>query len=495
MRESGMLLPVASLPSKYGIGTFSKEAYAFVDMLVQAGQSYWQVLPLGPTGYGDSPYQSFSTFAGNPYFIDLDQLMKEGLLSKEACESLEAEENEEGIDYERIWKTRYQILKKAYLKKNLKDDQGYHNFCAENAPWLEDYSLYMAIKEQQEGKPWIEWEEDIRLRQKTAVSHYKDLLRQEIEFHNYLQYEFQKQWKQLKAYANKKGIRMIGDIPIYVAFDSADTWSNPQLFQLDKDHLPTAVAGCPPDAFSDTGQLWGNPLYRWDQMKKDGYTWWMNRIAHCMQLYDKVRIDHFRGFESYYCIPYGEETAVNGTWEPGPGLEFFQTAEARFGRLPIIAEDLGYLTDAVKKLLKESGYPGMKVLQFAYDSEDSSYLPHNHIKNCILYTGTHDNETTLGWLLSREKNELQYLEDYMEVKTDKREQLLWKVIIQALSSVADICIIPVQDYLGLDNKARINTPSTLGSNWCWRMPKDAFPEELISIIKKKMFLYGRYKKD
>ena len=362
MRRSGMLLPVASLPSKYGIGTFSKEAYDFIDMLHDAGQSLWQILPLGPTGYGDSPYQSFSTFAGNPYFIDLDELVKEGILSQEECNSYDWGNNEEYINYEKIYSSRFKILYKAYKRNDIGNNKKFNAFCHKNRWWLDDYALYMSIKNFYDGKSWIEWDKDIRERNEDSLLNYENKLREEVEFYKYLQYLFYQQWHKLKAYANKKGISIIGDIPIYVSLDSADTWANPELFQLNKECLPKAVAGCPPDSFCETGQLWGNPLYDWEYHKFTDYKWWIQRIESSFDLYDIVRIDHFRGFDEYYSIPYGDKTAINGTWEKGPGMELFKYVKDALGEVDIIAEDLGFLTDSVKKLLDDTGYPGMKIL-------------------------------------------------------------------------------------------------------------------------------------
>ena len=417
MRRSGMLLPVASLPSKYGIGTFSKEAYDFVDMLHSAGQSLWEILPLGPTGYGDSPYQSFSTFAGNPYFIDLDQLVGEGLLTEEECNSYDWGNKSNYIDYEKIYLSRFKILRKAYKRSNIGDSKKFNAYCKKNSWWLDDYALYMSIKDSYEGKPWIEWDEEIRERKEDALLSYKRDLEEEIEFYKYLQYLFSQQWHKLKAYANKKGISIIGDIPIYVSLDSSDTWANPELFQLDKECLPTAVAGCPPDSFCETGQLWGNPLYDWEYHQFTDYEWWIKRIKYSFDLYDIVRIDHFRGFDEYYSIPYGDKTAVNGTWEKGPGIELFKYLRQELGEVDIIAEDLGFLTESVKQLLKDTGYPGMKILQFGFDPrEDSDYLPHNYDRNCVVYTGTHDNNTIRGWYKEISREDKKMSVNYMNNK-------------------------------------------------------------------------------
>lgn len=492
MRRNGMLLPIASLPSPYGIGGFSKEAYEFIDLLEETGQKLWQILPLGPTSYGDSPYQSFSTFAGNPYFIDLDTLAEKGWLTKEACEASDYGDNESYIDYGRIYNSRFVLLKQAFLNSDVLSDEKFTEFCKANQHWLPDYALYMALKNQNDGKSWIEWEEEIRLRKPEAVEYYKKELEEECNFYEFLQYEFHEQWTKVKEYAHEKGIQIVGDVPIYVAFDSADTWANPELFQLDEKNLPLGVAGCPPDAFSATGQLWGNPLYNWAYHKKTGYDWWLKRIAYCFDLYDIVRIDHFRGFDEYYSIPYGDETAVNGHWEKGPGMDLFNTVKEKLGELDIIAEDLGFLTESVFQLLKDSGYPGMKVLQFAFDpSEDSDYLTYKYQRNCVVYTGTHDNDTTAGWFEKLSDGDKEVALRYMNSFYTPKEEQHWDLIALAMRSTADTCIIPVQDFLGLGSEARINMPSTLGDNWKWRMTKGAFSEELKEKIRRMTKLYGR----
>ncbi len=492
MRRNGMLLPIASLPSPYGIGGFSKEAYEFIDLLEETGQKLWQILPLGPTSYGDSPYQSFSTFAGNPYFIDLDTLVEKGWLTKEACEASDYGDNESYIDYGRIYNSRFVLLKQAFLNSDVLSDEKFTEFCKANQHWLPDYALYMALKNQNDGKSWIEWEEEIRLRKPEAVEYYKKELEEECNFYEFLQYEFHEQWTKVKEYAHEKGIQIVGDVPIYVAFDSADTWANPELFQLDEKNLPLGVAGCPPDAFSATGQLWGNPLYNWAYHKKTGYDWWLKRIAYCFDLYDIVRIDHFRGFDEYYSIPYGDETAVNGHWEKGPGMDLFNTVKEKLGELDIIAEDLGFLTESVFQLLKDSGYPGMKVLQFAFDpSEDSDYLTYKYQRNCVVYTGTHDNDTTAGWFEKLSDGDREVALRYMNSFYTPKEEQHWDLIALAMRSTADTCIIPVQDFLGLGSEARINMPSTLGDNWKWRMTKGAFSEELKEKIRRMTKLYGR----
>ncbi|MBD5480446.1 MAG: 4-alpha-glucanotransferase [Lachnospiraceae bacterium] len=484
-RASGILLPVASLPSKYGIGCFSKEAYAFIDKLVEAGQSYWQILPLSPTSYGDSPYQSFSSFAGNPYFIDPDALVEEGVLTEEECESFDFGSNPVQIDYEKQYRQRFLLLRLAYERSNIAQNPDFIRFMEQNADWLEDYALFMAVKQRFGGAAWSEWAEDIKKRWSFALDYYRRECYFDIEFYKYLQFVFQKQWSRLKRYANEKGIRIIGDIPIYVAFDSSDAWAHPEMFQFDGEYCPTAVAGCPPDAFAETGQLWGNPLYRWEYHRQTGYQWWCRRMEHCFSLYDVVRIDHFRGFDEYYSIPWGDETAEHGHWEKGPGMELFWALRARLGEQEIIAEDLGFLTESVMRLLEESGYPGMKVLEFAFDPrEKSDYLPHSYHKNCVVYTGTHDNETLVQWYKGLDDESRAFAEEYMDNAATPDKEKYWDFVRMAMLSVADTCVIPVQDYLGLDKEARINKPSTLGGNWLWRMTEGMLTEEVIEKIRR-----------
>ena len=492
MRASGILMPVFSLPSRYGIGSFSKSAYQFVDMLKKAGQKYWQILPLCPTSYGDSPYQSFSTYAGNPYFIDLDQLIEEKLLTRKECQACDFGDDPQDIDYGKLYENRFKLLRKAYERANVGEDQEFEAYRRENAWWLDDYALFMAVKDRFDGVALNEWAEDIRLRWSNAMDYYRRELYYEIEFYSYLQFVFMKQWKKLKNYANINGIEIIGDIPIYVAFDSADAWANPELFQFDSENLPTAVAGCPPDGFSADGQLWGNPLYRWDYHRETGFDWWIRRIAYCSELYDVVRIDHFRGFDEYYSIPYGDTTARNGHWEKGPGIALFEAAKNRLGELNIIAEDLGYITDSVKKLVADSGFPGMKVLEFAFDSrEKSDYLPYTYEKNSVVYTGTHDNETIAGWYAGLDKSDLKMCTDYMNIDRIPGKEYHWDFIRLAMLSVSDLCVIPIQDYLGLDNCARINHPSTLGTNWRWRLAKGQLSASLLKEIREMTRISGR----
>ncbi|MFV0362068.1 MAG: 4-alpha-glucanotransferase [Suipraeoptans sp.] len=492
MRSSGILLPVASLPSKYGIGCFSKEAYKFVDELKKAGQKYWQILPLGPTGYGDSPYQSFSTNAGNTYFIDLEQLIKEGLLTQDECDETDFGDDEGVVDYGIIYKNRIKLLRKAYNRSNCDTNEEYLEFMDEEKHWLPDYALYSAVKRYMNDRSWLEWDDDIRLRKEEALAKYKELLKDDIKFYQYIQFLFHQQWLGLKSYANCKEIEIIGDIPIYVAMDSVDAWANPELFLFDEDVKPIAQAGVPPDGFSETGQLWGNPLYDWEYHKKTGYKWWIKRIEHQRKLYDVIRIDHFRGLDEYYSIPIEDVTAENGKWIKGPGLELFEVLEEALGELKIIAEDLGYLTPSVRKLLKDTNYPGMKVLQFAFDSrEESDYLPHTYQKRCVVYTGTHDNNTLRGWFKTMSREDRAYALRYIGVKELKDDEIAKAFIRMAMSSVADLCVIPIQDYLNLSDEARINTPATIGNNWIWRMKSDAIDDILLQEIRSITKLYGR----
>ncbi|MDD3278413.1 MAG: 4-alpha-glucanotransferase [Lachnospiraceae bacterium] len=490
MRTSGVLLPIASLPSKYGIGSFSKEAFEFVDQLERGGQSRWQILPLGPTGYGDSPYQSFSTYAGNPYYIDLETLTEEKLLTREECEECDFGSNPGYVDYEKVYNARFKILKKAFLR--FQQDEGYREFVRENFFWLEDYSLYMAIKNELDGISWSEWPEVLKKREAGALQEKQEALKEEVDFFKFQQYEFSRQWKKLKSYANQKGIQIIGDIPIYVAFDSADTWANPELFQFDQDGKPVGVAGCPPDAFSATGQLWGNPLYDWPYHKKTGYDWWLKRLGYCFLLYDVVRVDHFRGFDEYYAIPYGDKTAEKGRWEKGPGIELFRLLKEKLGDLPIIAEDLGYLTESVLKLVADTGYPGMKVLQFAFEQNPQNvYLPHNYQNNCVVYTGTHDNTTILDWLKDMTEDDYAFTQRYLNNSCTCHEELPWDFIRLAMASTADTAITPIQEYLCLDGSARINHPSTLGDNWKWRLLPGQLTDGILSRMRELTELYGR----
>ena len=477
-RGAGILLSITSLPSKYGIGCFSKSAYDFVDWLKAAGQTYWQILPLGPTSYGDSPYQSFSTYAGNPYFISLEALIEEGVLTEEECGAADLGEMEGTIDYKKLYENRYPLLRRAYERSDISNNPAYNRFVQENGWWLSDYALFMAVKERFGGAPWTEWAQDIRLRWDYAMDFYRRELYFDIEFQQYLQFTFYKQWRALKEYANRQGVRIIGDIPIYVAMDSADAWAHPELFQLDGDNVPTAVAGCPPDGFSAVGQLWGNPLYRWEYHRQTGYDWWMKRLAHCFSLYDVVRIDHFRGFDEYYSIPRGAKTAIDGHWEKGPGMDLFRRMREVLGEKEVIAEDLGYVTDSVRQLVRDSG--------FAND-----YLPHNYTENCVAYTGTHDNETIRGWFESITEEERRLARAYICDRYTPRQYLHTSFISLIMASRASLCVIPMQDYMGYDNTCRMNQPSTVGINWKWRLKEGELTEELKREIRGIARRYGR----
>ena len=494
MRSTGVLLPIASLPTKYGIGGFSKEAYDFVDWLKASGVDYWQILPLGPTGYGDSPYQSISTFAGNPYFIDLETLIKEGLLTEEECKEADCGKNPKYVDYGAIYNTRLKLLKKAYKRSKHQELPEYIEFCKKNAYWLDDYALFVTIKNSRNGECWTSWDKDIKTRQPSALKKYREEFAEEINFYRFNQFKFSTQWAKLKTYANENGIKIIGDIPIYVAFDSADAWANTELFEFDKNCNPKSVAGCPPDAFCATGQLWGNPLYRWKVHKESGFKWWVSRISHCYELYDVVRVDHFRGFDEYYSIPAKAETAQNGTWKKGPGIELFDTIKKKLGNRDIIAEDLGFLTDSVIKLLKKSGFPGMKVLQFAFDPHTPSiYLPHNHVENCVVYTGTHDNDTTRGWYKNLNDEEKRYIGEYLGCAHVKEDEIAWVFIRAALRSPAKLAVIPMQDILNHGSEARLNAPSTFGENWKWRMVKGETTKELSEKLARCNWMYERHR--
>lgn len=489
MRTSGILMHITSLPGPYGVGTMGKQAYAFVDFLKEAGQSVWQILPLTPTGYGDSPYQSCSTYAGNHYLIDLPTLVEEGLLKNEELENILWCSREEKADFGLLYRSRLKVLRLAHGR--FVPGEEYTRFCRENESWLPEFALFMALKDHFGGKPWYDWDALLKLRETEALNRAKDLLKEDIDFYCFVQYLFDVQWRALRSYAKENGIRIVGDVPIYVPLDSADVWSSPELFQLDENRNPTAVAGCPPDAFSADGQLWGNPLYRWDVHKAENYAWWIRRLAAAGERYDVVRMDHFRGFEAYWSVPYGDKTAKNGAWIQGPGLDFLNAVKAALPNLDMIAEDLGYLTQEVLDLRDASGYPGMKVLQFAFDSrEPSNYLPHTYERNTVCYTGTHDNMTTRQWLETGTADMLKYASDYMRLTEE--EGMAWGVIRTAMSSVSDLCVIPMQDYLNLGGEARMNFPGTLSdSNWTWRAKDGMITRPLAKKIREMTGLYDR----
>lgn len=498
-RCAGILMPITSLPSPYGIGSLGKDAYDFADFLKAAGQKIWQILPVGPTSYGDSPYQSFSTYAGNPYMIDLDTLVKEGLLNRDELKDRDWGSNPETVDYEKIYNARFDVLYSAFTQFSKvageKELAAFEAFIKENTDWLSNYALYMAIKKGFNMRSWLEWpDEDIRMRKPKAVEQYKEKYAYEIRFWMFVQFKFFEQWTKFKNYVNSLGILILGDIPIYVAMDSADTWANPEVFWLDKDRYPVCVAGCPPDYFSATGQLWGNPLYDWSYLRKTKYDWWFKRIAGISKLFDITRIDHFRGFDSYYAIPYPAENAVNGKWLEGPGIKFFELMKKKLGDIPIVAEDLGFLTDSVFKLLKDSGYPGMKVLEFAFDStEENDYLPHNYTRNSVVYSGTHDNDTIMGWFASAQQKDVKFAVNYCNLSEE--EGYHWGIIRTAYQSVSNYAIIQMQDVLGLGSEARMNIPSTLGGNWVWRIRRGALTKEVAYRLRKLSKTYGRLEDD
>ncbi len=495
MRTAGILLPVFSLPGEYGIGSFSKKAYEFVDFLKESGHHIWQILPLGATGYGDSPYQTFGTFAGNPYFISLERLIEQKLLTRKECGRFNFGKDSTTIDYSLLYKNRFKALRKAFSRSSHQNTPEYRKFEEDNESWLNDYALFMALKEEFNGKSYTEWPEDIRIRKKEAMDSCTEKLSEEIDFQKYLQYEFCNQWYDLKQYANKAGIRIIGDLPIYVSPDSADVWASPELFELDSSGVPTAVAGCPPDKFTEDGQLWGNPLYRWSYHAETGYSWWISRVRKCRELYDIIRIDHFRGFDQFYSIPYGDKNARGGEWLDGPGYDLFSAIRKSLGKIDVIAEDLGFITPSVRRLVKRTGFPNMKVLEFAFDPKDATgsndYLPHNYGTNCVVYTGTHDNETLMGWLKGLSPAGRRRIYEYLDLKNRKADAVCSALIRTAYASVADYCIIPLQDHLGLGNQARINTPSTLGGNWTWRLTEDELTGELAEKLLRLVNLYGR----
>ena len=483
---------LSSLPAPYGIGTMGQCAKDFVDFLKKAGQSYWQILPVCPTSYGDSPYQSFSTFAGNPYFIDLDMLKDDGLLELSEYKDIDWESVPHKVNYGALYEKRYPLLKIAYERFAKKGDKAFDAFCEEQSFWLNDYSVFMTIKGLNDGVSWIQWPEALKRREKEAMDAVIANNKEEIEFWKFLQYYFFKQWKELRAYANENGVSIIGDLPIYVALDSSDVWANPQMFQLDENLEPTFVAGCPPDGFSATGQLWGNPLFRWDKMEDDNFSWWIKRITYACSTYNVLRLDHFRGFEAYYAIPYGDEDASGGHWEQGPGIKLFEALEASAGRQNIIAEDLGFLTEPVKELLAKSGFPGMKVLELAFDSRDENsveYLPHNITSNYVAYVGTHDNDTIQGWFTTASPDDVRYAQEYLSMPSLMQGH--WHMMKALWSTVADLTIVQAQDLFGLGSESRMNIPSTLGRNWCWRAVEGSFDDALAMRLMHFMELYKR----
>ena len=479
-RGAGILMHISSIPSPYGIGSFGKNAYEFVDRLVAARQKYWQVLPLGTTSYGDSPYASFSAFAGNPYFIDLDTLIEEGLITKEYVDSFRWNIEEQYVDYGLIYNSRFIVLKEAYKNSNHKALKEYKEFVKENDFWIDDYCLYCVCKNDAESTSWQDWEEDIRFRKQEALDKKIEEFSDELDFYRFLQFKFFEQWFKLKEYANEKGIEIIGDIPIYVAMDSADVWSHPEIFQLDENLEAKKVAGVPPDAFSDLGQRWGNPLYDWKKLEKDDFSWWRKRMEHSAKLYDIVRIDHFIGMTKYYTIPAEDEDARNGKWEKGPGMKLIKAISEATGDKKIIAEDLG-----VK-------IPGMKVLEFAFDGDrKNEHLPYFWTQNTVAYGGTHDNDTLMGYFTGLQYWELGYIREFLECRHGSIEDIVDKLFTCAYASVANVVIFQMQDVLKVGNIGRMNLPSSMGTNWRWRMTKNQFGDKEVERLRYLTDIYGR----
>lgn len=490
-RSAGILCPIFSLPSKYGIGTLGRSAYDFIDFLKKTNQSVWQILPIGCTSYGDSPYQSFSAYAGNPYFIDLDILCEQGYLSADEYQDINWGFDERKIDYGCLYGHRFDVLRKASDRLFEKNKERFEQFCRFESSWLDDFALFMALKTERNGDSFLNWDKEYRVYSDLDLEYVMDAFQEEIRFWKSTQYFFFDQYHALKRYANENGISIIGDIPIYVALDSVEVWSHPENFQVDENGCPIEVAGCPPDGFSEDGQLWGNPLFDWQYMKENRYDWWIDRIRHQLRFVDILRIDHFRGFESYYAIPFGETTAKNGIWKKGPGIDLFHAIHDRLGDISIIAEDLGYLTQEVVDLVHETGYPGMKVLQFAFDTRDtgSGYCPHCYINNSVAYTGTHDNDTVLGWVNGCCEDDFKLAKEYMRLT--QAEGYNWGMIKTCLGSVSDLAIIPLADYLDQGSEGRINIPSTSSNNWVWRFKDEDLTSSRMEKIAYYTCLYGR----
>ena len=491
-RESGILMPVFSLASKFGIGCFSKEAYDFVDFLEKSYQGYWQILPIGPTGFGNSPYQPISAFAGNPYFISPEALIEEGLLSWDDVNGIDFGSDPEKVDYGKLYENRPAILKKAYenfVQKN--ETREFKDYKKAHKYWLEDYALYVAIKASLGGKSWLEWPEELRKREPKALEKARKEFKEEIEFISFEQFKFDEQWRKLHEYALERKVKIIGDLPFYVAMDSADSWSHPEVFQMDKDLVPKAVAGCPPDAFSADGQLWGNPVYDWEALKKDGYSWWVQRIERNYEWFDVIRIDHFHGFAEYYEVPYGDKDARKGKQMKGPGMDLFKALEKKLGKLHMIAEDLGTTTEENIKLLEDSGFPGMKVLQYGFTSWDSIYVNHRHTPNSVVYTGTHDNTPTFAWVQEISEGERDFTRRYVNSMNTDYGAFVWDIIREAYRSVANLCIVPLVDYLCKGKEARINTPGTADGNWMWRLPPNYLSDDLSRSIRLIAETYSR----
>lgn len=489
-RSSGILMHISSLPGEYGIGDFGHHAYKFVDFLWAAGQKNWQILPLGTTSFGDSPYQSFSAFAGNPYFIDLDELIEEGYISKKEVEKLSFGNDDESVNYGLLYKNKMLALKIAFANAKDKIDRDLEIFYKENYAWLRDFALFMSIKADHDNVTWLKWGKEFqKYNSKTVLDFEKDN-KDEILFWVFTQYFFTKQWQKLKKYANTRNIKIIGDLPIYVSTDSADVWISPHLYNLDKNFKPITVAGAPPDAFTSKGQLWGNPIYKWDLMEKDDYKWWIKRIEYSFKLFDTLRIDHFIGFEYYWEVKYGAKDASGGRWSDGPSIKLFEKIKEELGDLDIIVEDLGITSKATEELIRKTGFPNMKVLQFGFDpSGESEHLPHTYTKNMVAYTGTHDNLPIMAWFEDAKKSEFEYAVKYLKLNYD--EGLNWGMIRGIWSSCAKLAIAPMQDFLGLGEFSRMNLPATIGENWTWRVREEDLTKELAERIKNITEIYWR----
>ncbi|MEG0614720.1 MAG: 4-alpha-glucanotransferase [Oscillospiraceae bacterium] len=493
MRSCGTLLHITSLPSNYGIGTLGKAAYDFIDFLRKSGQTYWQILPIGPTSFGDSPYQSFSAFAGNPLFIDVDLLINDGILAVSDLESIKIICNKKLINYGNLFDVKYDLLRRAFVKFVQKNDvTDYNNFVEKNKFWLEDYALFMAIKYHFHQLSWLHWPDDIRLKKPAAVAHFSQMLASQIEFWKFIQFEFFGQWKKLRNYASQNGVKIFGDIPIYVSMDSADIWANSSLFQLDTTKRPQRVSGCPPDSFSANGQLWGNPLYDWKTMRFCGYNWWIERIRFATSLFDLVRIDHFRAFDSYYSISITDKTAENGTWHKGPGIDFFEAVKNALGKVNFVAEELGITSESVRELLATSDFPGMNMLEFAYDKEyNGRYMPYNYTKKSVAYIGTHDNDTAIGYLHNLDRQTFGEVKKYLSLS--RFEGYSWGMIRELFASPSELAIVQMQDFLCLNSSARMNIPSTIGGNWVWRMKETDLSDKLAKKIHNLVQTYFRQK--
>lgn len=498
-RAAGILLHPTSLPGRFGIGDLGPNSFRFIDFLEAAGQTLWQVFPLGPTGYGDSPYQCFSAFAGNPLLISPESLFEEELLDELHISNVPSFDNT-NIDFGMVIEYKGQLLKKAFhvfKKKRGKDvKEAFEEFCTEQAEWLDDYSLFMAVKDFHGGELWTQWNEDIALRKKGAVSKWTQKLEDDVMYHKFLQFKFFSQWKKVKEYANSKNIKIIGDLPIFIAYDSADLWANKNLFSVDETGKLLTVAGVPPDYFSKTGQLWGNPLYRWDEMEKDEFLWWRKRISSLLELVDIIRIDHFRGFEAYWEIPGDAPTAETGEWVKAPGHKFFATVQKYLGDVPIIAEDLGVITKEVVELRDAFDFPGIKIMQFAFGTGmEKKFLPHNYIQNCVVHTGSHDNDTTRGYFDSAKTQDNDIYSFAQKYLNYQGNDIVFELIRTAYASVANMAIIPMQDVLNLGTEARMNFPGKLGGNWCWRFKWSQVSPDLARIYKQLTELYERPPKE